>query len=95
MWENEKIPPPKQSLVFMTLEERPFENIVGIGENAGNQHFLLTSAPFSILSKTNQDLWVTIILSSANAFNLEESKLLLLGKELTLYQTKNFRLVQS
>ena len=25
----------------MTVEKRPFENIVGKGENAGNQHFLL------------------------------------------------------
>ena len=25
----------------MTLEEKPFENIVGKEENAGNQHFLL------------------------------------------------------
>ena len=24
-----------------TLRNRPFENIVGKGENAGNQHFLL------------------------------------------------------
>ena len=25
----------------MTLKEKPFENIEGRGENAGNQHFLL------------------------------------------------------
>ena len=25
----------------MTLRKKPFENIVGKGENAGNQHFLL------------------------------------------------------
>ena len=24
----------------MTLKKKPFENIVGKGENAGNQHFL-------------------------------------------------------
>ena len=26
--------------VLMTLKKKPFENIVGKGENAGNQHFL-------------------------------------------------------
>ena len=26
---------------FDTLEKKPFENIVGKAENAGNQHFLL------------------------------------------------------
>ena len=25
---------------FMTLKKRPFENIVGKGANAGNQHYL-------------------------------------------------------
>ena len=33
-------PFPKQSLVFTTLRNRPFENNVGKGENAGN-HFLV------------------------------------------------------
>ena len=27
--------------LFTTIRERPFENIVGKAENAGNQHFLL------------------------------------------------------
>ena len=31
----------KQSLLLSTLRKNPFENIVGKGENAGNQHFLL------------------------------------------------------
>ena len=30
-----------QSPLLMTLAKKPFENIVGKGENAGNQHFLL------------------------------------------------------
>ena len=30
-----------QSLLLKTLAKKPFENIVGKGENAGNQHFLL------------------------------------------------------
>ena len=30
----------------MTLKKKPFENIVGKGENAGNQHFLLSHNVF-------------------------------------------------
>ena len=30
-----------QSRLSMILRKKPFENIVGKGENAGNQHFLL------------------------------------------------------
>ena len=30
-----------QSQLLMTLRKEAFENIVGKGENAGNQHFLL------------------------------------------------------
>ena len=30
-----------QSRLLKTLTKRPFENILGKGENAGNQHFLL------------------------------------------------------
>ena len=30
----------KQSRVFTTLGKKSFENIVGKGENTGNQHFL-------------------------------------------------------
>ena len=29
-----------QSRLLMTLKKKAFENIVGKGENAGNQHFL-------------------------------------------------------
>ena len=31
----------KQSLVKSTLKKKPFENIMGKEENAGNQHFVL------------------------------------------------------
>ena len=55
----------------------PFENIV---ENTGNQHFLTM---FSILSKTEFINLATFILSFANALKLYESKILLIGKELT------------
>ena len=39
-----------QSQLFTTLSKRPFENIVGKGENAGNQHFLLFPPCFLALS---------------------------------------------
>ena len=34
-------PFPKQTRFFMILKKKPFENIVGKGENAGNHHSLL------------------------------------------------------
>ena len=64
----------------MLFQKEPFENIVGKGENAGNQHFLL-STMFSILSTTNFAIWITFNLSSANAFKLDWSKNLSFGKE--------------
>ena len=42
---------------------------------------------FSTHPKKNVCFEFTIILSSANAFNLDESKNLSFGKELTLYHT--------
>ena len=36
---------------FMTLSKKPFENIVGRGENAGNQHFLLFQQCFQPYQK--------------------------------------------
>ena len=42
----------KQARLPTTLRKKPFENIVGKGENAGNQHFLLF--PQSFLSFPNQ-----------------------------------------
>ena len=61
---------------------KPFENIVGKGENAGDQHFLLFQQCFLPVQKTNFNFSVRSILSSANAFNLDSSKILLFGKEL-------------
>ena len=46
---------------------------------------------FSTLPKTNSSFSVTYILSSANAFNLEQSKILSCGKELsTVFQQQSF-----
>ena len=49
----------------------PFENIVGEGENAGYQHFLIFPAMFSTHPKKNFSFSFTFILSSANAFILK------------------------
>ena len=32
---------PHNDVVFTTMKKKPYENIVGTGENAGNQHFHL------------------------------------------------------
>ena len=61
---------------------KPFENIVGTGENAGHQHFLLFQQYFLPFIKQISFFSVTFILSSANAFNLDKSENLLFGKEL-------------
>ena len=55
----------------MTLDKRTFENNVGKGENTGNQHFLLFPQCFLLF-----------LLSFANAFDLNPSKILLLREEL-------------
>ena len=58
---------------------KPFENIVGKGENAGNQHFLLFPQCFLPVLKTIFNFSVTVALSSANTFNLDQFKKLLFG----------------
>ena len=69
-------------MVFTTMRNRPFENIVGKGENAGIQQFLLF--PQYFLPYLRQKLLFTEHenSSSANAFNLVKAKILLSGKEL-------------
>ena len=42
------------------------------------------SKMFSILSKTNQMIWETLILPSANYFNVVGFKILFFGKELII-----------
>ena len=53
--------------------------------NAGNQHFLLSPKFFSFFPKRNFNFCVTFLLSSATAFNLDQCKILSLGKESTLF----------
>ena len=58
----------------MTLKEKPSENIVGKEENAGNQHFLHFPQYFQSSLKQIFSS-VTFTLSSANAFELDQSKI--------------------
>ena len=61
---------------FNDLEKEAFdENIVGIGENAGNQHFhkMFYTFFFSCFS-------ATFILMPASPLNLDQSKILLFDK---------------
>ena len=54
-----------------TLRKKAFEHIVGKGENAGNQHFLLFPQFFSaLLRKKKLKGPIALILSSANALVL-------------------------
>ena len=66
---------------FNDLYKKPSENIVGKGENAGYQHFLLFPQCF-YPSKNKFKFSVTFILSSTGAFNLDQSKNLSFGKKL-------------
>ena len=64
------------------LNLQTFENIVGKGKNAGNQHFLLYPQCFLLFLNQISIVQITFILSSANALNLDQSKILMFGKEL-------------
>ena len=64
----------------MCLQYKSFENIVGKGEIARNEQFLLFPQCFSTRSETFQQFSCTLKLASANFFILEESKKCRLGK---------------
>ena len=55
---------------------------MGKGENAGNQHFLFLPQCFQPYQRQKIIVLSTLILLSANAFNLDQSKMLSFGKEL-------------
>ena len=58
-----------------------FENIVGKGENAVIQHFFsFSNNAFVPFTQKNFNYWVTFILSTATALNLDLSKILSFGK---------------
>ena len=58
------------------MGKKPFENIVGKGENADNQHLL--HFPQCLLSYQRKlaHICATLKLLSANAFNLDKGKIL-------------------
>ena len=70
--------------LLTTLRKKAFENILGIGENAGNQHFLLFQQSFLYFSKqiSTFKLHLFCRLRFAKAFNLEECKFLSFSQEL-------------
>ena len=87
----------------MTLGKKPFENIVGKGENAGNQHFLLFPQCFipfpkqvSSFSNLLCRLQMFGIWTSIKIFGLVKSLLVkklsdqVTVHKLTLYQTTKF-----
>ena len=74
---------PSKMNIFGSLLD--FENIVEKGENAGNQHFLLFQQCFFCPSQ-NQFQYLSYLLS-ANAFNLDQSKILSFGEELNVSNT--------
>ena len=71
----------------MTLYKEPSENIVGKGENDGNQHFFPFPTMFFILQGKFYFL-ITFVLLSANPFNLDKPKILSFGKELIIGKLK-------
>ena len=75
--------------LLMTLWNKSFENTVGKGENAGNQHFFLSPHCFLPFPKQISIFSVTFILLSANAFNLDQSKNLSSGKGLSVSNMKS------
>ena len=64
----------------MTLKKGPFENILGKGENAGRQYFLLIPKCFRPFSK--QISIVQLDNFSSSAFNLDLSNILSFSEEL-------------
>ena len=53
-----------------TLKKEPFENIVGKGENAGNQYFLLFPTMFSTIPKTNLNFFSNINFMLSKCFQI-------------------------
>ena len=60
----------------MTLKKKHFVNSAGKGENTSNQPFLLFPPLFPFIPKQFFFFYITFILSSANAFNLDWSQIL-------------------
>ena len=82
------LPFTKQCQVLTSLAEKAYKNIMGKGENASNQHFLLSQNVLHFLlshnvfypSNSNVNFLASLILLSANALNLDLSKILSFGE---------------
>ena len=74
---------------FNTLKKKKaFQNIVGKGENGGNQHCLLFPE-FFLLFFRGFSIFEAIFFSlSANALNFEKSEILSFGKESDIKNAK-------
>ena len=67
-------------LSLTTLGKKFFENIVGKGENAGNQHFPVFPQCFLPYQRKDCTILTTVKLSCANAFNKDKANILSSGK---------------
>ena len=56
------------SRLLTTLRKKSFENIVGKGENAGNQHFLLFPQCFLPCQNTKNIFFTNILFVNGNCF---------------------------
>ena len=65
--------------IFTTLRKRPLKNILGQGENAGSQHFLLFPQCF-LPQEEYLMVLTTLNLSFAIALSLDNAKVLSSGK---------------
>ena len=73
--------------VLMTVGNKLFENIVGKGKNSGYQHFLLIPQCFLFLQKQLQSFKSQVCFGCENAFNLEQSKMVLLSNTIAMSET--------
>ena len=76
-------------LTLVTLKKKPFENYVGKGENAGNQHFLYFPPCFQPIPKEFV-FKLHLFCCLQNAFNLDRSKNLSFGEELLTFKNGVF-----
>ena len=65
----------------MTLDKKTFENIVGKGENAGNQHFLFLPQCF-FMSQNKLKFFSHVYFVVCKCFQFDQCKNLSFGKEL-------------
>ena len=76
----------------MIRRKKASENIVGKGENAGNQHFLLFARSWHSYQGHKASfkmILITIKLLYANAFNLDQSYVLSFGEGLSFSTSPN------